>query len=239
MPSANPPTKDFSAIKTFYDQTYYKDAGQVAGAGRFHKMLAQRLNIRPGERVLDVACGTGEWLLAVRERQASVAGTDISERAISVCRSAIPEGRFEAGPAERLPFGDESFDLVTCLGALEHFLDKDAALSEMVRVGTPDARYLILVPNAGFLTRRLGLFHGTEQAAVREDVLSLEQWQALFENCGLTVTQRWADLHVLSLDWITKGRPYLWPMRFIQALSLLTWPLRWQYQVFHLCRKSK
>lgn len=229
--------EDFSTIKNFYDRIYHKDAGPVAAVGRYHRNLARRLDIRPGERVLDVACGTGEWLLAVRERQASVAGTDISDRALSVCRSALPEGHFETGPAERLPFAAESFDLVTCLGALEHFLDKDAALSEMLRVGKPDARFLILVPNAGFLTRRLGLFHGTEQAAVREDVLSLEQWRALFEKNGLTVTRRWADLHVLSLGWITKGTPYRWPLRLAQAVLLALWPLRWQYQVFHLCRR--
>ena len=240
MPTSSPENRnqDFATIKTFYDGTYHKNASPVRSTPGFYKRLANRLGIKPGERVLDVACGTGEWLLAARERQASVAGTDISERAISVCRETIPQGHFEVCPAEQLPFNDACFDWITCLGSLEHFLNKDAALSEMIRVGTPEARYLILVPNSGFLTRRLGLFRGTEQAAVREDVLSLEQWQKMFECNGLAVAERWADLHVLSLDWIEKGPVWRWPLRLAQALSLAVWPLRWQYQVFHLCRKA-
>jgi SAM-dependent methyltransferase len=133
-----------------------------------------------------------------------------------------------------LPFTHNAFDLVTCLGALEHFPHKQGALGEMDRVLAEGGRALILVPNAGFLTRRVGWFGGTEQAAVREDVLDLESWRSLFEANGFRVERRWRDLHVLSGGWVfRRGLLHAGP-RLLQAMLLAVWPLAWQYQVYHL-----
>ncbi|HEU4342883.1 MAG TPA: hypothetical protein VFU31_15085 [Candidatus Binatia bacterium] len=105
----------------------------------------------------------------------------------------------------------------------------------MIRAAKPNAGFLLLVPNADFPPRRLGLYSGTEQAAVREEVRSLEGWQTLFQSAGLKVVDRWRDLHVVSVAWITRGPWYGWPVRGAQALALPLWPLSWQYQVYHLC----
>src|SRR5690606_38797234 len=157
---------------------------------------------------------------------------------IALCRAQMPEGDFHVGPAERLPFGDGEFDLVTCLGSLEHFLDPVGALKEMRRVARPKARFLILVPNSGFLTRRLGLYRGTWQRTVIERARTLDEWQSIFCDAGLQVTERWKDLHVLSWSWIGRGSWYQVPIRLLQALLLAIWPLSWQYQVYHLCAEA-
>jgi SAM-dependent methyltransferase len=230
------PRAELETIKRFYDTQYYANAHGPARVTAHHRRLAARLGLSAGMRVLDVACGRGEWLLAARQRGAAVAGIDLSDRAIESCRLSMPEGHFAVGPAEILPFEDRSFDLVTCLGSLEHFVDKPGALSEMRRVGTPEARFVLLVPNAGFLTRRLGFYSGTNQKGVKEDVLSLGDWSRLFDAAGLQVRERWADLHPLSWGWVSKGPPVLWPVRALQALALATWPLDWQYQVYFLCQ---
>ena len=60
----------------------------------------------------------------------------------------------------------------------------------------------------------------------------------LFEQAGLRVTRKWKDLHVLSWSWITMNGWLPAPFRALQALALAVWPLRWQYQVYHLCVKS-
>lgn len=233
----NEPEQQLASIKRFYDSEYYRNSSTPTEPSSHHRRLAERLGVHAGMRVLDVACGRGDWLLAVRERGGAVAGIDLSERAIAHCRAALPDGDFAAGPAEHLPFTDGSFDLVTCLGSLEHFVDKPAALREMIRVASPAATFVLLVPNAGFLTRRLRLYGGTNQKDVKEDVYSLARWAALFEDSGLHVMQRWTDLHVLSLDWIRKGPMVQWPLRALQALALAVWPLEWQYQVVFLCRR--
>jgi SAM-dependent methyltransferase len=149
----------------------------------------------------------------------------------------MPSGEFHVAAAEDLPFEPDYFDVVTCMGSLEHFVDKPAALREMQRVAKPDAVFVLLVPNAGFATRRMGFFRGTLQTAIREDVYSLAAWEKLFNDNGLELMARWRDLHVLSWQWISQKNPLLWPVRAAQALALAVWPISWQYQVYHLCRR--
>lgn len=227
----------FKEVRDFYDEDYYAESGTAAKLSTWHEQLiAGRLGDLKGKRVLDVACGLGQWLELLHRQGARVSGIDISQRAIDQCQRRFPEGDFRVGPAETLPFDDASFDLVTCMGSLEHFLDKPGALREMRRVAAPGARFLILVPNAGFLTRRLGLYTGTQQTRIREDVFTLAVWDELFRAAGLHVEQRWRDLHMLDWRWIGSGRPLAWPLRAAQAIALPLWPLSWQYQVHHYCR---
>ena len=151
------------------------------------------------------------------------------------CRERHPYPTSKARkPGECLPFESNRFNLITCLGSLEHFLDPVTALQEMVRVAAEGARFIILVPNAGFLTRRLGLYHGTYQAAAREDVRTLMEWNAIFISGGLKTVKRWKDLHVLSWNWIASEGWKQIPLRAVQAVNLPFWPLSWQYQVYHL-----
>jgi len=231
--------KDQKQIKKFYNFEYYKDAAAKSPRSLHYSRLASKINIQAGQNVLDVACGIGKWLFAVKRRGAIPAGIDLSEKAIEICKSIIDDGEIYAGTAESLPFEDKKFHFVTCLGALEHFLDPQKALEEMIRTARDDAVFLLLVPNKDFLTRRLGLFSGTGQSDVREEVRTLEEWRELFETSGLEVIQRWKDLHVLAWPWINAKRWYHIPLRAAQALALVVWPLAWQYQVYHLCRKRK
>lgn len=230
--------EELARIKQFYDEEYYGTLMRDSGLPWHYSVIASRLGNLDGKRVLDVACGIGDWLSMLASRGCEVHGVDLSERAIEVCRRRFPQGNFLAGPAEMLPFADGSFDLVSCLGSLEHFIEPELALREMLRVAKPDAKFLLLVPNAGFLPRRVGLYGGTHQVKVREIVRGLDEWARLFESSGLVIEKRWRDLHVLSLEWINLGGWKQWPVRLIQALALPLWPMSWQYQVYHVCRRA-
>ncbi|MEA3375494.1 MAG: class I SAM-dependent methyltransferase [Chloroflexota bacterium] len=229
---------DHSDLKRFYDTVYHRDAMTKPTSSGHLRRLASRLTSGRGQRILDVACGAGEWLLTVEQFGAIPFGIDISRRAICACRERGPSGHFAVAAAENLPFRQEEFDLVTCLGSLEHFLSPESALDEMLRVGSDDATYLFLVPNSGFLTSRLGLWHGTEQAGVREETRALSEWRELFEAAGLRIESRWRDLHVLSWGWITADSWIRLPLRALQAVALILWPPGWQYQLYYLCRKN-
>lgn len=229
---------DHAKIRQFYNSEYYTAGSTTAKVPWHMRQIAGRLGDLRGKDVLDVACGAGEWLAELVSRGARPSGIDISVRAVEVARSRLPLGDIREGIAEALPFEDNSFDLVTCTGSLEHFLDQPRALREMRRVARPQATYLLLVPNAGFLTRRLGLYRGTGQVAVRETVRPLAEWSELLQSAGLVVRQRWRDLHPLSAGWIFRGRPWAWPVRAGQAAMLAAWPLGWQYQVYFLCTEG-
>jgi SAM-dependent methyltransferase len=238
-PEKNPAPPAGQEVQRFYDQIYFRDAGGCPIVSPHLHQLARRFAPWRDGKLLDVACGTGEWLMATKALGATTAGIDISQVATEICRRYSPDSEIHCGSAEKLPFADREFDFISCLGALEHFLDPHTALREMIRVAKPNALFLLLVPNSGFLIRRLGLYSGTHQVDVKEDVRSLEGWKELFESVGLRIERRWRDLHVLSTTWIFRGPWYHWPIRASQALALLLWPLSWQYQVYHLCRLKK
>ena len=107
---------------------------------------------RPGERALDVACGTGVVARLVAGRvgaRGTVAGADINAGMLAVARSltapAAPIDWHEA-PAEALPLPDGAADLVLCQLGLMFVADKPAALREMRRVLSPGGRLALLVP---------------------------------------------------------------------------------------------
>jgi len=102
-------------------------------------------------------------------------------------------------------------------------------------VARAGAKIVILVPNKDFLTRKMSLFGGTYQIDAKEVVRTLVEWDAPFVAGWLSVAERWKDLHVLTFSWIMKGKVYIRPLRALQELLLMIWPLRWQYQVYHCC----
>ena len=168
-------------IADFYNTTYYaREAAALTPPSRHLRGLLKKLPAQTNHSVLDIACGTGAWLEVLTDAGAKPHGIDISEKAVAVCQARLPGGDFRVGVAEQLPYPDNYFDLVSCLGSLEHFLDQPGALREMVRVAKARALFLLVVPNAGFPPYRLGLYRGTHQAAVRETLRHLEEWEAMF-----------------------------------------------------------
>lgn len=92
--------------------------------------------------VLDVATGTGRLpmtLLRYKRFSGRVIGVDLSMRMMDVAmrKTDAPNVSFAQAPAERLPFADDLFDVVTCLEALEFMSDAQQALAEMLRVLKP------------------------------------------------------------------------------------------------------
>ena len=119
------------------------------GLHRAWKAFALRLaRVRPGERALDVASGSGDLARGLARRGAEVCMTDINRRMLEAGRDrALDAGRLLAAvrcDAERLPFPAEHFDLVTVGFGLRNMTHKEAALAEMARVLKPGGRLLVL-----------------------------------------------------------------------------------------------
>ena len=94
-------------------------------------------------RILDVGCGTG-GNLEMLEKFGAAEGVDVSDEALEFCRAKNLKAR--KGLAEKLPFDDESFEIVTALDVVEHLDDDFAGLKEMNRVLKKDGKTLIFVP---------------------------------------------------------------------------------------------
>ncbi len=104
-------------------------------------------NRRP--RILDVGCGTG-GNLNLLSQFGDAEGVDVSADALDFCRQRGLEN-VRLGAAEKLPYEDGRFDLVTALDVVEHIDDDVAGLREFRRVLKPDGRILLFVPTFMFL----------------------------------------------------------------------------------------
>ena len=186
--SAPPVPQD--EVAAWFDATYRRLGLRYLRPPRAYPIFVQLLGAAPGERLLDVACGPGLMLQAARQRGVAVSGIDLSRAAIALAHELAPGIDARVGNAEHLPFADATFDHVTCLGSLERFLDREAALREMLRVGKSTARFCFLVRNASTLVWRLWRERlGRREVQGHQDAQTLAQWRALFDRCGLAVQQ--------------------------------------------------
>lgn len=101
------------------------------------------LDAAPGDRVLDLAAGTGTSSADLADRGVDVVSCDFSTGMLAVGKSRRPDLAFVAGDATRLPFADASFDAVTISYGLRNVVDHRAALKEMRRVVRPGGRLVI------------------------------------------------------------------------------------------------
>ncbi len=114
--------------------------------------LIELVGPRAGERVLDVACGTGIVARRAAPRVGAggtVVGLDLNEAMLEVARAVSSEIRpaiqWRQGDAADMPFGDDAFDVVFCQQGLQFFPDRPSALREMHRVLAPEGRLALSV----------------------------------------------------------------------------------------------
>lgn len=114
--------------------------------------LVEAAALRPGERVLDVACGTGIVARLAAERvgpRGSVDGLDPNPAMLGVAREAAPPDAamsWHQAPAEAIPLPDGGYDVVLCGMGLQFFSDRQAGLREMRRVLVTGGRLLANLP---------------------------------------------------------------------------------------------
>ena len=130
--------------------------------------LLATADLQPGERVLDVACGTGVIACQAAEHvgpTGSVTGIDIAPDMIEVARNIPPPAgshiEWHVGDATSLPFPDDSYDVVLCQMGLMFMEDRPAALGQMRRVLVPGGRLVVNTPG-----RIQAAFELMEQAIV-------------------------------------------------------------------------
>lgn len=109
---------------------------------RWRKALIEAVDPRPGQRILDVATGTGMVAFGLARRGATVVGLDQSEQMLAAARQrhAGDNPSFIQGEAEHLPFADGEFDALTFTYLLRYVDDRPATMRELARVVRPGGR---------------------------------------------------------------------------------------------------
>ena len=134
----------FDSVSTHYDRT---NAVLSVGNAALWRMAATRaVNPQRGERILDIAAGTGTSSVALTKTGAHVVAADFSEGMIAVGRerhAGNPQMEFVQADATALPFADNEFDAVTISFGLRNVVEPKKALTEFYRVTKPGGRVVI------------------------------------------------------------------------------------------------
>ena len=131
----------FDGIARHYDLT--NDLISLGQDRSWRRATVKAVGAGPGDRVLDLAAGTGTSSEPFAAAGALVVPCDFSFGMLAVGKERRPDLPFTAGDATKLPFADESFDVVTISFGLRNVVDTVGALTEMRRVVRPGGRIVI------------------------------------------------------------------------------------------------
>jgi demethylmenaquinone methyltransferase / 2-methoxy-6-polyprenyl-1,4-benzoquinol methylase len=131
----------FDRIAPVYDVMNHV---MTAGLDRRWRRLTVEAVVRPGDRVLDACCGTGDLAVAAERRGATVTGLDFSAAMLERARRKSAAVEWVEGDLLALPFADETFDAATVGFGVRNVADLDLALAELRRVLRPGGRLAIL-----------------------------------------------------------------------------------------------
>ena len=224
---------DLSAedVKTWYNKHYAAKGLETMRPAEAYPLFLNLLEAESGTRLLDVSCGAGSLLAAAEDIGIHAVGVDLSDEAVRIAKRVAPASRVAVGAGEALTFKSGTFDYVSCLGSLEHFLDMGQGLEEMKRVAKPQARFCIMVPNEDFIGWKVLGHQGTAQQDINENLQSLAAWRRLFTAHGLQVLRvvpdRW---HAVRWRMRRGGGPLRFVMGPVLEAAWRLIPLRWQYQ---------
>jgi len=199
-----------------------RQATNVAGLNR----LVALSGAKPTDRVLDVACGPGFLTMAFASRCAFACGLDATDAFLERARAeaasrGLSNVEFRAGEAERLPFPDASFDVVSCRAAFHHFARPERVLGEMKRV---------LEANGGIVVADMIATGDPVKNEYRDRIERLcdpshvralpeSELERLFAAADLEITARpRSTLHYDVDEWLDHGGPSESATREITAL---------------------
>jgi ubiquinone/menaquinone biosynthesis C-methylase UbiE len=182
------------------------------------RILSRYLELRPGERVLDVACGTGYWTQKLATTHGCTAvGIDLSKHDIATAQRhhGGPNCTYLVSPAENLPFPTATFDKVISVCALEHFSSDTSALAEMARVLKPGGILGISVDSMSgpFVTESYRNWHAQEHFV--RNYYDLDSLRNKVQGAGFQSLEHRYLLTSRFTSWAFRvNRRYRFPVRF-------------------------
>jgi SAM-dependent methyltransferase len=207
------------------------------------------------ESILDVGCNVGAWLRECRRLypQARLAGIEPNPDALAIARTQVPDAELHHGGAEKLPFSDASFSVVTCVEVMEHVpaQHRATAFAEIRRVLSDRGRLILTVPHAGWFAfldsnnvrlRLPGLYGALVGTGLRDPHYREIEWHHHFTvdellalaGDGFRVESiRYGGLFVSPLmDWVAwpfyrLGKPDHWLRRASERAA--EWDFRHEY----------
>lgn len=226
---------------TAYDLMH--NSGFLCQKESFYKWLLCLLQTYSGKKILDVSCGQGSLLRYASEQGMNGYGLDIAFSAVKISKEQSLDINVCVADAERLPYADDSFDIITNIGSLEHYFHPFIAVREMVRVLQSNGQALVLLPNT------FGLFGNIVHVLLKGDVFddgqplqrygTRIQWQKLLEQNGLMVQKTIK----YEREWPRTFKDLLWyilrPFKIFRIIASWFIPVNLSSFFVFLCCKQK
>lgn len=225
-------------------EAVYSQVGNIAQSDSFYRWILDLLALQPGESYLDVSCGQAELPRLAQQQGIRAHGMDLSHNALITGHTLMRAHNLVTANSQQIPYQSNSFDVISNIGSLEHYLDMAQAVREMARVLKPDGRALILVPNTFSLLTNVWIAFRQGRTSIDpyqpiQRYAARIEWQELLEENGLNV------IKTLKYE---RERPRTWPdfmdyaRRPKQMARLLLTPfiplnLAWSF-VF-MCHKAR
>jgi ubiquinone/menaquinone biosynthesis C-methylase UbiE len=167
----------------------YEDGFTARWRDPIQKGSFEALELKPGDRLLDVGCGTGAASRRAAAVAGSVVGADLSSEMLKEARQlarGIDNVTFVQADAEALPLEDASFTAILCTNSFHHYPNPAAAIGEMARVLAPGGRLLVGDPCADVWTVRVAdlFLKRMEPGHIR--LYRSDEMAALIYGAGLT-----------------------------------------------------
>jgi SAM-dependent methyltransferase len=179
-----------------------------------YERILERVPVDESTRLLDVGCGSGRFCRIARDRGAQVAGLDATKELIDIARDRVPEGEFEVGEMEDLPWQDDYFDVVTGFNSFFLAADMVGALRQARRVARQGGTLALTIfgrPERCDSTRLFAsmrrLVEG-ESTAPREADLNATKPPALHEENAIRGVAREAGLRPTELAYFEYAEEY-------------------------------
>jgi ubiquinone/menaquinone biosynthesis C-methylase UbiE len=168
--------KDSDAAE-WYDKRFF-EFGAFETTEKYNSLMLEWLGVKEksNKKLLDIACGGG-FFLRKAEKFAECFGVDFSSEALTQAKKNCNANLILAS-ASSLPFKDNSFDFISCLGSLEHFIEMEKALNEMQRVLKNKGKANFYVPNSNFILFKL---NKATYYQPNERLASLKEWKKVIE----------------------------------------------------------
>jgi ubiquinone/menaquinone biosynthesis C-methylase UbiE len=146
MPRSSSPKKESS--RRHFDRwaRHYEEDRTSRWLATLQGAAVEALDLRAGDRLLDVGCGTGAAVRNTAPQVERAVGVDLSPAMIARARelaAELPNAEFQEADSEWLPFSDGAFTAVLCTTSFHHYPDPERATREMARVLAPDGRLVI------------------------------------------------------------------------------------------------
>lgn len=224
-------------VTQWFDTIYQKKGFSYLRPLEAYHIFPALMSAEAGKKHLDVACGLGLMLKVMTEAGMDSYGIDISKEAVMRAKEFCPDAKVVVANAEELPYEDDFFDYITCLGSLERMIDRKQAIQEQVRVANSSAIFCYMVRNSEHFIWRFFLKPlGLSNKKGHQDAMNLAEWTQLFESSGLRIVKvtrdHWPTFKFLQFISPFKRVNTRKPRRFLL-------PLKWSYEYIFILKKDE